>query len=87
MKPRFNQERQRHILKRHPEMELHLEKIHETVAQPDVVTRSKSDPATVSLHYRKYALPDLGTKYLRVAVKHGDGDDFVLTAHFTTKIR
>ena len=86
MNPRFTQERLLHILKRHPEMEPHLPKIDETVAQSDVVTPSKSD-ATVSLYYRKYDLAGLGTKYLRVAVKHTEGDSFILTAHFTNKIQ
>ena len=86
MQPRFTQERRRYIAKRHPYMQPHLEKVGETVAQPDAVTPSTSD-ATVSLYYRKYDLEDLGTKYLCVVVKEGEGDSFVITAYPTNKIR
>ena len=86
MRTRFTQERQRHVLARHPYMEPHLGKIIETVAQPDAVTPSSSD-ATVSRYYRKYELAGLGTKYLCVAVKQEDGDSFVLTAYPTSKVK
>ena len=86
MDPRFNRERHIHILKRRPYMEPHLEKIMETVAQPDAVTPSTSD-TTVSLYYRKYNLEDLGTKYLCVVVKEGEDDSFIITAYPTHKIK
>ncbi len=86
MEPRFNRERQLHILERHPYMRSHLEKIRETVAQPDAITPSTSD-ANVSLYYRKYDLEGLGTKYLCVVVKQENGGSFVLTAYPTKTIR
>ena len=85
MEPRFTRERQRHVAKRHPDMRPHLEKVKETVAQPDAVTLSTSD-TTVTLHYRKYELEDLGTKYICVVVKGGEGDSFVITAYATNRI-
>ena len=86
MEPRFNQERQRHILARHPYMQPHLEKVRETVERPDAVTPSISD-ATVTLYYRKYDLEDMGTKYLCVVVKQEEGDSFIVTAYPTHKIK
>ena len=86
MEPRLTQERQCHILERHPDMEPHLEKIRRTVTQPDAVTPSSSD-ATVSRYYRKYNLEGLGTKYLCVVVKQEENDSFVLTAYPTNRIK
>ena len=86
METRFPQERQRHILKQHPYMQPHLEKVRETVTWPDAVTPSSSD-TTVSRYYRKYNLGDLGTKYICVVVKQEEGDSFILTAYPTHKIK
>ena len=72
MEARLTQERKCHILTRHPYIEPHLEKVVETVAQPDAVTPSTSD-TTVSRYYRKYDLETLGTKYLCVVVKQEEG--------------
>ncbi len=86
METRFPQERQHHILKQHPYMQPHLEKVLQAVAQPDAITPSTSD-ATVSRYYRKYNLGDLGTKYICVVVKREKGDSFILTAYPTHKIK
>lgn len=86
METRFPQERQRHILKQHPYMQPHLEKVRETFERPDEVTPSQSD-TTVSRYYRKYNLGGLGTKYICVVVKQEKGDSFVITAYPTSKIK
>ena len=82
---RLTDERLAHI-KEHPEMTLHAEKINETLADPEVVVRSKSDDEA-RLYYRHYAGLPIGNKYMCIVVKFKEANAFVITAYFTDSIK
>ena len=78
---RFPEERWRHILHDHGEMELLEETIGETLLDPDAIFRDPDDPDTVRLYYRWfYGLPTVGDNRICVAVKVFNGDAYVLSA-------
>lgn len=82
---RLTDERLAHILE-HPEMAGMEDAIRDTLAHPEKVVESFSDPAA-RLYYRLYAGTRVGEKYLCVVVKVVRGDAFVLTAYLTDKIK
>jgi len=82
---RLTDERLAHI-KEHPEMTLHTEKINETITDPEIVVRSKSDEEA-RLYYRHYEGLSIGNKYLCIVVKFKDKDAFVITTYFTDSIK
>jgi molybdopterin synthase catalytic subunit len=82
---RLTDERLAHI-KEHPEMVTHLLKINETLANPDVVIRSRSDEE-VRLYHKYYLTLTIGDKYLCVVVKFKEADAFVVTAYFTDSVK
>ncbi len=67
-------------------MTIHIEKINETLADPDIVVRSKSDEEA-RLYYRHYEGLSIGNKHLCIVVKFKDIDAFVVTAYFTDSIK
>jgi Uma2 family endonuclease len=82
---RLTDERLAHI-KAHPEMIIHIEKIAETLASPDIVIESRSDDEA-RLYYRHYEGLSIGNKYLCIVVKFKEIDAFVVTAYFTDSIK
>ena len=84
---RYPEERQAHVVERHPYMEDHAELIQVTLSDPDEVRMSAEDPDSVMLYYRWFWNTAVGAKYVRVVVKLLNGDAFVLTAHVTDNIR
>lgn len=82
---RLTDERLSHI-KEHPEMTIHTEKINETLADPDIVVRSKSDEEA-KLYCRHYEGLSIGNKYLCIVVKYKEADAFVIAAYFTDSIK
>ncbi len=58
--------------------------IAETLAEPDVVIQSRSDPE-VRLYHKLYDHPLVGAKYLCAVVKWRDDDAFLITAFFTDR--
>ena len=83
---RFSDERQEHIESDHPEMSGQTVKVQETVLNPDVIVRSKTDPE-VELFYRHYRTTPVTNKHLCVAVKSIIEDIFIITAYFTDSIK
>ena len=61
-------------------------RIAETLAEPDVVVQSESDPE-VRLYHRAYTHEVIGEKYLCVVVKSPVDDTFLLTAYFTDRVK
>jgi len=59
-------------------------KIHETVADPNVVVESRHDPS-VRLYHKLYEQTSVSRKYMLVAVKILADDAFVITAFFTDR--
>ncbi len=82
---RLTNERLRHILG-HPEMHEMTRAIYETVAGPERVIQSLSDPEA-HLYYRFYFGTRVGDKYLCVVVKIKGKDAFVLTAYLTDTMK
>lgn len=81
---RLTDERLRHILRRHPEMAYQMHRFAETLAKPDAVRASKSNP-TVELYYRLF--PDLRgrSRYVCLVVKRGRGSSSILTGYLDRK--
>jgi len=82
---RLTDERIAHILE-HEEMAGQLEKVGETLLEPNVIVRSQRDP-DVHLYHKHYPTTPVTEKYLLVAVKSRENDAFVLTAFFTDTIK
>ena len=80
---RLTDERRQHILE-HPEMAGMESALAETLRDPQLVIRSRTDE-TATLNYRYYLRTLVGDKWLCVVVKYGDADAFVLTAYLTDK--
>lgn len=83
---RLTVERQEHIEADHPEMSGQVNKIRETLLNPDRVIRSKTDP-DVELFYRYYRATPVTEKYLCVVVKVLADNLFIITAYFTDTIK
>jgi hypothetical protein len=64
----------------------HIDKIQQTLLEPDRIIRSRTDPL-VELFYRLYEVTPVSEKYLCVAVKVLPGDVFIITAYFTDTIK
>ena len=80
---RLTDERLAHILE-HPKMVGMEDKIEETLATPERVIESQSDPEA-RLYYRFYVGTRVGDKHLCVVVKLAQNDAFVLTAYLVAK--
>ena len=80
---RLTGERFAHLESAHPEMRGQIDRIKETLRQPQQVIRSKSDPC-VELFHRLYRSTPVTRKYLCVVVKSLlEENTFVVTAYFT----
>ncbi|MGH8246296.1 MAG: DUF4258 domain-containing protein [Gammaproteobacteria bacterium] len=82
-KVRLTDERCAHILE-HPEMKGMEAELERVLGQPQLVRRSRSDPA-VRRFYQFYAQTLVSGKWLCVVVKYADNDAFVVTAYLTDK--
>ncbi len=83
---RLTDERLQHIEADHPEMSGQIGKIQDTLASPDIVVRSRTDP-DLELFYRHYDVTPVTEKYLCVVVKVSVDDSFIITAYFTDTIK
>jgi len=77
-------ERYLHI-KKHPEMQNSIRIIEETIRNPHKTTDYSLDPDT-KYYYKHYKDRKSKGKYLRVVVKHLNGEGFVITAYFIAGI-
>lgn len=82
---RLTDERLAHILD-HPEIVGLEGAIEQTLARPETVMESFTDPQA-RLYYRFYVGTRVGEKYLCVVVKISRDDAFVLTAYLTDKVK
>jgi hypothetical protein len=83
---RLTSERQEHIEVDHPEMSVQIDKIRDTLINPDMIVKSRTDDA-VELFYRHYNATPVTEKYLCVVVKILLSDLFIITAYFTDTIK
>ena len=63
-----------------------ISRIQETLLNPDIIVRSRTDP-DVELFYRHYDTTPVTEKYLCVVVKVLTDDVFIITAYFTDKAK
>jgi len=63
-----------------------IKKIEDTLSNPDIIIRSKTD-SDVELFYRHYDITPVTEKYLCVVVKVLVGNLFIITAYFTDTIK
>ena len=80
---RLTDERLRHIHE-HPEMAGLDAAIAETLAEPEQVIESVSDPQ-MRLYYRPYSRTPVGAKWLCIVVKIAANDAFIVTAYLTDR--
>ena len=80
---RLTNERWRHIMHRHPEMESQRERVLETLTEPDMIQKGDFDER---LAIRFYPETPLTSKFLVVAYREVSNDDgFILTAYLTSR--
>src|SRR5271169_245287 len=82
---RLTDERWRHITE-HPEMAQMRVQLEETIAAPESVVESLSDPAA-RLYFRFYERTIVGGKYLCAVVLESPDDAFVVAAYLTDQIK
>jgi len=80
---RLTDERWRHILTSHTDMKDNLDKLIETVENPDMILKGVSDELRAVKFFKQ---THLGAKYLMVAYKEFKDDGFIITAYKTSKI-
>ena len=83
---RLTDERYMHIETDHPEMDSQLSRMQETLANPNVIVRSRTDQ-DVELFYKHYRTTPVTEKYLCVVVKTIADDSFIITAYFTDTVK
>jgi hypothetical protein len=83
---RLTDERLEHIASDHPEMADETGKVGETVLNPDIIVRSRTDQEA-ELFYHFYSTTPVTSKYLCVLVKSVPVDPFIITAYFTDSIK
>ena len=74
---RLTDEREEHIEADHPEMSGQIDKLRETLRNPDKVIRSFTDPE-VELFYKYYDVTPVTKKYLCVIIKVFAEDLFII---------
>lgn len=79
-------ERWHHIIGRHPNLVGCFEEIQAAIAYPTAFRRSEDEP-DVRFYYRYHKDPISDKEYLSVAVKYLNGEGFVITSYFTSKLR
>ena len=84
---RLTAERRSHIEGDHPEMRGQISKVSETLTDPDIVVRSRSD-REVQLFYKYYRSTPVSDKLVCVVLKEPPaGAPFILTAYFTDAVK
>jgi len=75
-----------HIVKRHPEISSHKEKVIETLEKPDKITASSKDEET-KYYYKHYKNLPSPYKFMRVIAKYLNGEGFIISSHFVKAIQ
>ena len=81
---RLTDERINHILE-HPEMIDEMDKITDTLIDPDYVIQSKSDNDVI-LFNKFYIMKQFGGKFLCVVVKYLENDAFIITSYIAKNL-
>ena len=75
-----------HIIKRHPEISSEKEKIIETLEKPDTITKSLKDE-NARYYYKYYKNRRSPENFLMILVKYLNGEGFIISVHFVTRIK
>jgi len=75
-----------HIIVRHPYMASYLEEIKETLTKPDKISDYNFDE-DVKYYYKYDKHKNFPNRYLLVAVKYLNGEGFVITTYFVSRIK
>lgn len=78
----LSKERWKHIILKHPDLNNKLEEIRQVLENPDFVVPHKFDNSMRN-YFRYYKTEK---QYLLVSVKYLNGNGFIATTFFTTKI-
>ena len=80
---RLTNERWRHIIRRHPEMKNQIEKVVETIENPQYILKGDYGELIAVKFFQETPLTQ---KYLIVVYKEiSEVDGFIITAYFTTQ--
>lgn len=82
----LSDDRQQHIETDHPEMTKQIDKVQETLKEPDIIVRSRTDQK-VELFYKHYKTTPVTEKYLCVVTKISEDGLLIITAYFTDSIK
>jgi len=82
---RLDEARWKHVLE-HPEMANQLDKLNETLIDPDEVRRSMYD-ASVWLFHKLYTKTSVTTKYFLIVVKVSKKEGFIVTAFYADRMK
>ncbi len=82
---RLDEDRWKHV-QEHPEMVNELDKLRETLAEPDEIRTSVYD-ASVWLFYKLYKRTPVTQKYSLVVVRMLNEEGFIVTAFFTDTVK
>jgi len=83
---RLTDERKNHFENDHPEMSDQIEKIKETLLNPDIIILSNSDNS-IEMFYKYYETTPVANKYICILVKVLDSDNFIVTSYFTNAVK
>jgi hypothetical protein len=83
---RLSDERLDHLESQHPEMADQLDRIVNTLANPDRIIRSRTD-SSVELFYKYFPITPVSMKFLCIGVKKHRDDNFVITAYYTDSVK
>ena len=75
-----------HIIRRHPEISSEKDRIIETLEKPDKIVNSTRDE-DVKYYYKYYKQITNPYKFLRAIVKYLNGDGFIISVQFVSKIK
>lgn len=81
-KVHLSKERWSHIRMEHPEI-IDTEEIKQVLIDPVKILESERDP-TVKWYY---VYKKQRKRYLKISVKYLNGEGYIITAHYTTKIQ
>jgi len=74
-----------HIVFFHPEVEGELDKVEQTLKEPEMVVEGATSDTKVC--YKMFRTTPVSKKYLAIVVKILDGEGFIMTSYFTKRIR
>lgn len=83
---RLTDERRIHIENDHPEMKDQIEKIKETLLDPEIIVLSNTD-SSIEMFYKYYKITPVTSKHMCILIKVLESDQFIITSYFTNSIK